>query len=34
MTYAIILTAKEALKILYYDPNNGTWWLIRIIYRE
>ena len=24
MTYATILTAKEALKILYYNPNNGT----------
>ena len=24
MTYATILTAKEALKILYYNPNNDT----------
>jgi len=34
MVFISIKMAKEALKILYYEPNNGTWWLIRIIYRE
>jgi hypothetical protein len=34
MVFMSIKMAKEALKILYYEPNNGTWWLIRIIYRE